>query len=73
MKTTLTIGLKWADLLQVNKFLEPRFQAFRPIRNEIAGNTPYDEFVRKILTASGSNKVNPPASYTRSSESPRTP
>mgnify|MGYP003304531872 CR=1 FL=1 len=28
-----------------------------------SGDTPYDEFARKIITASGSNKVNPPASY----------
>ena len=30
---------------------------------EVAANTPYDEFARKILTASGSNKDNPAASY----------
>jgi hypothetical protein len=57
---------KWADLLQVNrKFLAPEgAKAFREwIRNEIAGNTPYDEFCRKVITASGSNKENPAASY----------
>ena len=57
---------KWADLLQVNrKFLGPQGAvAFRAwIRGEIAANTPYDEFCRKILTASGSNKDNPQASY----------
>jgi WD40 repeat protein len=57
---------KWADLLQVNrKFLGPEgAAAFRAwIRGEIAKNTPYDEFARKVLTASGSNKDNPPASY----------
>jgi WD40 repeat protein/mono/diheme cytochrome c family protein len=57
---------KWADLLQVNrKFLgEPGAQLFREwIRKEIENNTPYDEFVRKILTASGSNQENPAASY----------
>ena len=57
---------KWADLLQVNrKFLGPQgAAAFRGwIRNEIASNTPYDEFARKILTADGSNKTNPAASY----------
>jgi hypothetical protein len=57
---------KWADLLQVNrKFLGPAgaksFSAW--IRSEIAENRPYDEFVRRILTASGSNKENPAASY----------
>jgi len=57
---------KWADLLQVNrKFLgEEGSWAFRAwIRDALAKNLPYDEFVRTILTASGSNKANPPASY----------
>ena len=57
---------KWADLLQVNrKFLGPQgASAFRNwIRGEVANNTPYDEFARKILTADGSNKDNPAASY----------
>ncbi len=57
---------KWADLLQVNsKFLGAEgAKAFRDwIRNEVARNTPHDEFARKIITASGSNKDNPPASY----------
>jgi len=57
---------KWADLLQVNrKFLGPEGASmFRDwIRNEIESNTPYDHFARKILTANGSNKENPAASY----------
>jgi WD40 repeat protein len=57
---------KWADLLQVNrKFLGTEGSAaFRKwIRDEIANNTRYDEFARKVLTASGSNKDNPPAAY----------
>ncbi|QDT63142.1 DUF1549 domain-containing protein [Calycomorphotria hydatis] len=57
---------KWADLLQVNrKYLEKEgAKAFHDwIRNELAVNTPYDEFARKILTAEGSNKENPAASY----------
>src|SRR5207248_2027652 len=57
---------KWADLLQVNrKFLGPEGAvSFRKwIRQEVETNTPYDQFVRKVLTASGSNKENPPASY----------
>lgn len=57
---------KWADLLQVNrKFLAPEgAAAFRQwIREEVDKNTPYDQFVRKILTAKGSNKDNPAASY----------
>jgi hypothetical protein len=57
---------KWADLLQVNrKFLgEEGAKLFRGwIRDEVAANTPYDQFAKKILTASGSNRENPAASY----------
>ncbi|MCC6235538.1 MAG: DUF1549 domain-containing protein, partial [Verrucomicrobiales bacterium] len=57
---------KWADLLQVNrKFLgEEGATALRQwIRSEIAANTPYDQFVRRILTATGSNRENPAAAY----------
>ncbi len=57
---------KWADLLQVNsKFIGAEgASAFRDwIRTAIAENRPYDQFVREILTASGSNKDNPAASY----------
>jgi hypothetical protein len=57
---------KWADLLQVNrKFLgDQGAKALREwIRNAIAENMPYDKFVHLVLTASGSNVENPPASY----------
>jgi WD40 repeat protein len=57
---------KWADLLQVNrKFLAPEgAAAFRKwIREQVAKNVPYDQFVRSIVAADGSNKDNPPASY----------
>ncbi|MGE3805285.1 MAG: DUF1549 domain-containing protein [Gemmataceae bacterium] len=57
---------KWADLLQVNrKFLgDEGAKGFRAwIRDQVAKNRPYDEFAREILTASGSNIENPPASY----------
>ena len=57
---------KWADLLQVNrKFLgEPGSFALRGwIKQAVAANMPYDQFVYTILTASGSNVENPPAGY----------
>ncbi len=57
---------KWADLLQVNsKFLgSDGAKAFRDwIRQSIAANKPYDQFAKEILTASGSNKEHPAASY----------
>lgn len=57
---------KWCDLLQVNrKFLGAEgARLFRDwVRGQIAANVPYDEFVRSILTAGGSNKEHPAASY----------
>jgi hypothetical protein len=57
---------KWADLLQVNrKYLgEEGSIAYRNwIRGAVAANMPYDKFVHEVLTASGSNLENPPASY----------
>ncbi|HET6407672.1 MAG TPA: DUF1549 domain-containing protein, partial [Chthoniobacteraceae bacterium] len=57
---------KWADMLQVNsKFIGGEGATlFRQwIRKEIESNTPYDQFVRKVITATGSNRENPAASY----------
>ena len=57
---------KWADLLQVNrKYLGPEgSRNFRQwIRRQVDRNRPYDEFVYEILTASGSNRENPAASF----------
>ena len=57
---------KWADLLQVNrKFLGVEGAvAFRNwIRAQVAANMPYDKFVRSVMTATGSNRENPAASY----------
>ncbi|MFO1065655.1 MAG: DUF1549 domain-containing protein [Pirellulales bacterium] len=57
---------KWADLLQVNsKFLgKEGAESLRGwIRKQVDDNVPYDQFARSILTASGSNKDNPPAAY----------
>ncbi|MCA8985040.1 MAG: DUF1553 domain-containing protein [Planctomycetaceae bacterium] len=57
---------RWSDLLQVNgKFLGREGATLLRdwIRKQIAENKPYDQFVSEILTASGSNKVNPPAAY----------
>ena len=57
---------KWSDLLQVNsKFLGGEgARAFHGwIRQQIKDNTPYDKFAYQILSAKGSNKENPAASY----------
>ena len=59
---------KWGDLLQSNrKFLGERgvwlFQQW--IHQAIAENRPYNEFVRDLITATGSTYTNPAASYFR--------
>jgi WD40 repeat protein len=57
---------KWSDMLQVNsKFLgDEGTRLYRDwIRKQIETNAPYDQFAYQILTASGSNKENPAASY----------
>lgn len=64
---------KWADLLMVNrKFLgDVGATAFRKwIRDRIAENKPYDKFAFDVLTASGSNVENPPASYFKTLRTP---
>lgn len=57
---------KWADMLAVNsKFLgtEGASSLRGWIREQVAGNTPYDKLARSIVTATGSTKDNPPAAY----------
>ncbi|HLX64853.1 MAG TPA: DUF1549 and DUF1553 domain-containing protein [Planctomycetota bacterium] len=59
---------KWADLLQCNsKALgEKAVWVFRDwIRQSIADNKPYDEFVRELLTAKGSSYHDPAVNYMR--------
>ena len=65
---------KWADLLQVNrKYLGAEGAvAFRNwIRQQVKSNRPYNEFAYDILTASGSNKDNPAASYFKIHRTPQ--
>ncbi len=64
---------KWADLLQVNpKFLGAEgAKGLRDwIREQVAGNVPYDRFAREILTATGSNREHPAAAYFKTLRDP---
>jgi hypothetical protein len=64
---------RWADLLLVNgKFLGPEGAAgYRGwIRNAVAENRPYDQFVRELFTATGSNREHPAASYFKALRTP---
>ena len=66
-------ALKWADILQ-NRGAGYSTSKQRPgtalfaswIRDSIALNKPYDQFVAEILTASGSQQENPPTVWYRS-------
>ncbi|MBA3312274.1 MAG: DUF1549 and DUF1553 domain-containing protein [Planctomycetota bacterium] len=67
--------LKWGDLLMANrKDLQERgVWAFRNwIRESVATNQPYDEFVSELLTASGNSIENPAANYYRIGREPET-
>jgi hypothetical protein len=61
-------ALKWGDLLK-NRFDLLRDKGtwgmYRWVRDGIAANKPFDQFVRELVTAEGSCAENPPANYWR--------
>jgi hypothetical protein len=64
---------KWCDLLQANaKTLgQKSLWMFRGwIRDQIAANVPYDQFVRKLLLAKGSSYKSPAVNYYRALQTP---
>ncbi len=61
-------ALKWGDLLKVRFDLmrdKGTWGMHRWLRDGIAANKPYDQFVRAIVTAEGSCAENPPANFWR--------
>lgn len=59
-------SLRWSDLLLVNseKLKRPAMWAYHQwIKNNVAANTPWDEFVRQLLTARGSTLENGAANF----------
>lgn len=67
-------SLKWGDLLQSNRkhLGEKGMWAFRQwIRDSIATNQPYDDFVRELLTSVGSTFQSPAANYYRVNDDPK--
>ncbi len=66
--------LKWGDLLRSNrKFMSYKgMWAFREwLRQSIANNKPYDDWVREMLTAKGSTFENPAANFFLSARGPK--
>ena len=64
-------GLKWGDLLRIKAEFPSNLwpnavQAYdRWVRQSLLEDKPYDQFVREILTSSGSNFRAPPANFFR--------
>ncbi|MBI5381447.1 MAG: DUF1553 domain-containing protein [Opitutae bacterium] len=64
-------ALKWGDLLRIKSEYPVRVWPkgvvtyHRWVRDSIAANKPYDQFVRELLTASGSDFRDGPANYFR--------
>jgi Protein of unknown function (DUF1553)/Protein of unknown function (DUF1549)/Bacterial Ig-like domain (group 2) len=57
---------KWSDLLLVNSEKLPApamWSYYRWIRSQVAENTPWDQFARRIVTASGSTLENGAANF----------
>ncbi|PYV24561.1 MAG: hypothetical protein DMG27_12565 [Acidobacteria bacterium] len=68
-------SLKWGDLLKSNrKFLGQKgMWRFRDwVRQSVAENKPYNQFVYELLTARGSNYDNPAANYFLIADQPNT-
>ena len=69
--------MKWSDLLRVKAEFPINLwpnaaQAYhRWIRTCIKENMPYDQFVRELLTSSGSNFRVPPVNFYRAMQSQR--
>ena len=66
-------GYKWSDLLLVNsERLRPAamWSYYNWIRNSVAANTPWDRFVRELVTARGSTLENGAANFYALHEDP---
>jgi hypothetical protein len=66
---------KWADVLRVKRRGDRdraagTFAFHEWIREQVANDTPYDQFVRAILTASGDERHNPPTVWYKEMEKP---
>jgi hypothetical protein len=67
---------KWLDLLRCNRLnlqIKGSHLYRRWLRNHVAGNTPWNQVARELLTASGSTFSNPPANYYRGTYNNKVP
>ncbi len=66
---------KWADVLRVKRRQEAgraqgTFAFHEWIREQVAGDTPYDEFVRSIVASSGDERKSPPTVWYKEIDKP---
>ncbi len=63
-------AIKWGDLLKMTGAMvgdHGVHKYHRWVEESIRNNTPYDEFARQLVTATGSTLANPPANFYRTS------
>ena len=68
-------SMRWADLLRADQLtITPQgaVAMTRWLRKQIAGNRPYDQFVRDILTVQGSTQAEGPAALYKAFDTPET-
>lgn len=62
-------AMKWASILRnkrrENSYAQGTFRFHMWIRDQLHHNTPYDEFVRGVIAASGDMRYNPPVQWHR--------
>ncbi len=66
-------ALKWSDILLVdrNRLAERgAFEFHQWLREQFAGNRPYDQWVRELITASGNSGTRGPANFYRAVDTP---
>ncbi len=66
-------ALKWADLLRINRDdLGPKgaYQYHQWLRDSLARNQPYNEFVRELVTAQGSGEASGAVNFFRAFDNP---
>jgi hypothetical protein len=66
---------KWADVLRVKRRQEPgrvqgTFAFHEWIREQVAADTPYDQFVRAIVASSGDERKSPPTVWYKEIDKP---
>ena len=66
-------AMKWADILQIDKNIvnpQATVAMTRWLRRQFKDNTPYDQFVSRIVTARGNTQIESPAAFFRVQNSP---